>query len=883
VSGDYSRDSFDPRRHFSAVRMQQGRVALDADWNEQAEIIDRRGRAQTVDVVGRRGVPRETPDGFRISIVYSLGQRGLRIGLGRYYVDGLLAENHGVGKFTFDMSVAKADGRGPAGVLGEVIGLESIAYDEQPYWPEPDPLPAGNGPHLVYLDVWQREVTAIENAGLLEKALNGVDTTTRLQTVWQVRVLPDVGSSVTCATPESNLANWSVRTDPSAARLTIHLDPESQPDDPCLVATTGGYTGLENQLYRIEIHDSGTLGSATFKWSRDNASVVTPVEEFVSDTLVRVKSLGRDAVLGFAEDQWVELTDDHREFAQLSGEMLKIKKVDPDNETLLFTKPVPSHLKPGGDGDTPAARHTRIRRWDQAKIVRESNGGAITNLDATGASGTIPVPNSPAVRVVLENGLSVSFNADPVGGAFRPGDYWTFAARSIDATADVLVQAPPRAVHHHYAPLALIRFPNEVTDQRSPFNPAAGSVQVCSARRTDADGRRQPLRPGMEIPINQLADGLDVLIRQNVDPNSVNDGSLFVTTEIPYRLPAPYEGAASGAVVAYQRVVLPAEVSLAGDNVLDWRPFPQTGTFLSNILQYDVPRLGNVQFEREFEVFDYGGPASKWGIGPGNTVVQTEKTAGTRPYPQPSELPTMAVHRYRLTDNPSYVGLTVDEVSSGSVGLVYNWLSPNDFSLFGGREVWVPVGYSGAWQTLVMSHYQVKGGQVVSETQEDITVATGRGDPSRMTFDVKSTEEGLKFGYSANFAHSPTLSDTLDFSFTTHFIPRSRLGVLTAGIETARFTRLQVVYGDEPRVTLIPAGFASRLLSRLVLKRSLLQVVSGASGATPGGAFAAPVPEADFETYFWLVPPTETYYGYGGRGGYRGIGSGRLVVEGGPQ
>ena len=40
MSGDYSRESFDPRRHFSAVRMQQGRVALDADWNEQGAIVE---------------------------------------------------------------------------------------------------------------------------------------------------------------------------------------------------------------------------------------------------------------------------------------------------------------------------------------------------------------------------------------------------------------------------------------------------------------------------------------------------------------------------------------------------------------------------------------------------------------------------------------------------------------------------------------------------------------------------------------------------------------------------------------------------------------------------------------------------------------------------
>jgi len=42
MSGDYSRKTFDPLRDFSGVLMQQGRVQLDADWNELVGIISRR-------------------------------------------------------------------------------------------------------------------------------------------------------------------------------------------------------------------------------------------------------------------------------------------------------------------------------------------------------------------------------------------------------------------------------------------------------------------------------------------------------------------------------------------------------------------------------------------------------------------------------------------------------------------------------------------------------------------------------------------------------------------------------------------------------------------------------------------------------------------------
>ena len=35
MSGDYTRFTFDPLKRYSGVRMQQGRVQLDSDWNEE--------------------------------------------------------------------------------------------------------------------------------------------------------------------------------------------------------------------------------------------------------------------------------------------------------------------------------------------------------------------------------------------------------------------------------------------------------------------------------------------------------------------------------------------------------------------------------------------------------------------------------------------------------------------------------------------------------------------------------------------------------------------------------------------------------------------------------------------------------------------------------
>ena len=282
MSGDYSRVRFDAKNDFSGVLMQQGRVQLDADWNEWVALLDRRLRAETTDIIGKGTVPRETPEGFRIQIAAG----ALTIGRGRIYVDGLLAENHGKAPLEFDA------------VLAEQRGTLALPYNEQPYFPNVNvvaPAPTSGGPHLVYVDVWQREVTSLQNGDLIEKAV-GVDTTTRLQTVWQVKILTNVGAGATCGSP---LESWNALIAPSAGRLSSAAVGVPTNTDPCLIPPSGGYRGLDNRLYRVEIHDGGASGTATFKWSRDNASVATNVTAITALDKLTVASVGRDSVMHF--------------------------------------------------------------------------------------------------------------------------------------------------------------------------------------------------------------------------------------------------------------------------------------------------------------------------------------------------------------------------------------------------------------------------------------------------------------------------------------------------------------------------------------------------------------------------------------------------------
>ena len=58
MKGDFSRLTFDREKHYSSVRMQQGRVQLDADWNEQADIMMHQRQTLAEDVIGHHGVPK---------------------------------------------------------------------------------------------------------------------------------------------------------------------------------------------------------------------------------------------------------------------------------------------------------------------------------------------------------------------------------------------------------------------------------------------------------------------------------------------------------------------------------------------------------------------------------------------------------------------------------------------------------------------------------------------------------------------------------------------------------------------------------------------------------------------------------------------------------
>jgi Family of unknown function (DUF6519) len=537
--GDLTRSTFDPVRRLSGVRMQQGRVQLDADWNEQLDIQSHRDRMAAGDTIGPAGAPKR---GGGFLVAPAPGGTDLLLTPGRAWVGGTLCELGGsttparmdgatatVASLVLDgaeLAVhdwVELEGAGDAralarvgavdtaaraltldaaaGELGEHVRLRRLAsYTVQPDLPVPEhttrtgpaappTLALPDGAYLAYLDVWQRTLTALEAPEIRETALGGPDTTTRSRNVWQLRLLRLDGAppSLRC---DSDLSAWTAALAAPTGTMAARAEIDPGRADLCTPTPAGGFTGLENQLYRVQVHDLDTDGRPLVVWSRDNGSVVTTWSATAGDQLT-VGSIGRDAVLGFADEQWVELLDDARELDGRPGTLAQLAKAE--GVTLTVARDAAGELIADGSIDHAdfGGGHAKVRRWDSPGAV------AVT----------------PGTPLALEDGVQVTFAE---GGTFRPGDYWLVPART--ATADVewprdstgrALQRPPDGVEHAYTHLALIRCAGgtvEVSDCRERFP----SLTTLTAADVDLDDTACAL-PGADT----VQDALDQLCQAN--------------------------------------------------------------------------------------------------------------------------------------------------------------------------------------------------------------------------------------------------------------------------------------------------------------------------------------------------------------------------------
>jgi hypothetical protein len=505
MQGDYSRNSFSPKNHFARVLKQQGRVDLDADFNEQTSILLHYLQMLAEDVIGPFGGPCGKYLGFRIATFPSLTEaersnlKGSKllppedgsdfiITRGRYYVNGLLCENE-----------------------------EHLLYTLQPDLPGATRLETRKS-YLVYLDVWERHLNSIEWPSIREVALGGPDTATRSQIVWQVKTtnaLPD-NNALSPRADQGILDKfwdqWAASWQPQnrgrlKAKAKETFDP-AKDSDPCVLPPQSRYRGLENQLYRIEIHQGGPADKATFKWSRDNASVVTRIINTMGKMVV-VERLGRDERSSFETGHWVEIVDDvaTRTTQGQTGTgdvrpLFQIEHVDPQSQTVFLDVPDGMEIPQYNEN---SSLHPFLRRWDHEGDPEKPELG-----------GALAVEESPAGQdewLTIEDGIQISFQPAANGHIYRTGDYWLIPARTI--TGDIEwppdTALPPRGVEHYYAPLAIIGADGKTIGLRHTFmplqSPAADAdcpepaitaplplAVARPTRATPAAGRKRPSR-----------------------------------------------------------------------------------------------------------------------------------------------------------------------------------------------------------------------------------------------------------------------------------------------------------------------------------------------------------------------------------------------------
>ncbi len=460
MSADLSRDSFHRRNHYLQVVLQQGRVLLDADFNEQAAIQLYRLRQLARDLRG----PHWGPSAREFQIQPMDKPDDLQISPGHYCVDGLLCENERLTNYS-----AQPD------------------YGTQPDFPVP---PVGKPPYLVYAEVWLRELSGYEagdaaTAGVAfdplvqDPALGHLDTTTRTRVVWQVKLLQldnpidpfiaTVKDATQALTVKEFEAFEKVLLDHNRRRKypgrmaaqVRQRNEQTDQQDLCASDAEFGYRGADNQLFRVEIHAvEPDRNQFAFKWAPDNASAIFPVV-IPDNTNIGSQSILTLHLLGSAggprptlhRNDWVEFVDDAYALRMTEPKpiparpFLRVKDVDLHEGTIVLDTQGSSMTLP------TAPKHPLLRRWQhKPKWVTLGDNKWID----------------------LGDGVQVRFDNTPVGKdqnnriprLFRRGDYWMIPART--STRDVIWPTTSKdgarvvvSLHPHnpppaYAPLLLV-------------------------------------------------------------------------------------------------------------------------------------------------------------------------------------------------------------------------------------------------------------------------------------------------------------------------------------------------------------------------------------------------------------------------------------------
>ncbi|MCB1126224.1 MAG: hypothetical protein KDM81_06995, partial [Verrucomicrobiae bacterium] len=403
-----SRDSFQPDAPYSGVYLQQGRMILDADWNELSDLQKARLVAALRDAI-TGGAPRV--DGLRLVAVPD-NSTNIRIQPGRLYVDGV---------------PARLDADAP------------LPIDQQPDYPIQSTFTAQS--IRLYADVWERTVTALERSELMDAALHGADTATRTRTMLQIKWC---ANTINPLDPATNPPLGD-------APLTLKLRQISSSGDKCdpCASQVDVDKRLGNYLFRVEVHDLDG-NSLTLKWSRDNGA-----EACRTDALPPGFNQG-PYVWEFFDDDTERLLGNH-----FASSPLKLRGLIKEECVTPSDAQEPQQYVRQWDG------YLRIN-LATGEVSGRDGGVALTSgtVDSD-AQGRVNL----TAGVLLVNLELTEIRLDTTGRRFVPGDYWQAGVREARHTSGdtVLDAEPPRGVRHHYLFLGEIGINKKLVAQDDAF------------------------------------------------------------------------------------------------------------------------------------------------------------------------------------------------------------------------------------------------------------------------------------------------------------------------------------------------------------------------------------------------------------------------------
>ena len=398
MKGQISRDSHRPDRRFSGVYHVQGAMVTDADLDECTDLTKGRTDALGNDAI-RDGVP-------AIGGAVVISGSDVALGEGVVYADGV----RGV------LAAAGTTSGGPLDILGQQADL--------PLGPA---LPAA--PRIVYADIWERPVFALEDPYLADPGLHGAETTYRSRTMTQIKAAPRAAA----AAIEQGSGDFPQVGD--AVLAVAPRDPESTIDecDPCAEVVAAEQT-IANALFRLEVVQvEGTPSAPTrvhLAWSAENGAAIAPAS-------VSPEEFER---AGAAYEFFSEITESYMgAFAD---------PADLRHSTFVDDLEAPPNPPQDHDGDD----WPFVRRWDGHAIVDLTTG----TVAATLGSGFTLGYDGTTVTLGLD-----TFDAKLTlaGHHVLRGDYWLVELRTFaDPASRVrLVQATPVGILHHYCLLVRTR------------------------------------------------------------------------------------------------------------------------------------------------------------------------------------------------------------------------------------------------------------------------------------------------------------------------------------------------------------------------------------------------------------------------------------------